>query len=145
MKTILVAIDNEKGTNDLLSFAGDMASKYGAKLYILHIAQPEPEFIGYDVGPEYIRVKAAEEYREEHRWLQDIAKQLESKDVEAEALLIQGYIAEEILKESESVNADLVICGSHANGFFYDLFMGNTAVELSKKSERPLLIYPMKS
>jgi nucleotide-binding universal stress UspA family protein len=143
MKNILLAVDNEPGTSDLVDFAGDMAAKFGARLYILHIASPDPEFVGYDVGPEYIRVSAAREYRDEHRWLQGIAKTLESKQVEARALLIQGYVAEEILKEADDVEADLVITGSHERGFFTNLFMGNTAVELSKKTKRPLLLYPM--
>lgn len=143
MKNILVAIDNEPGTHELVQFAGDMAAKYGATLYLLHIAQPEPEFVGYDVGPEYIRISAANEYREEHRWLQSIAKLLEPKNIEAHALLIQGYVAEEVLKEADDINADLVICGSHERGLFYNLFQGNTAVELSKKTKRPLLLFPL--
>lgn len=143
MKKILLAVDNEEGTNELLDYAGKMASLYGATLYILHIAQPNPEFVGYDVGPEYIRLDAARQYRDEHRWVQDLAKQLESRNVDARALLIQGYVAEEILRQAEDIEADLVICGSHKNGFFYSLFMENTAVELSKKSKRPLLVYPM--
>jgi nucleotide-binding universal stress UspA family protein len=143
MKKILLAVDNEEGTNELLDYAGKMASLYGATLFILHIAQPNPEFVGYDVGPEYIRLDAARQYRDEHRWVQDLAKQLESRNVDAQALLIQGYVAEEILKQAEDIEADLVICGSHKNGFFYSLFMENTAVELSKKSKRPLLVYPM--
>jgi len=143
MKKILLAVDNEDGTNELLDYAGKMASVYGATLYILHIARPDPEFVGYDVGPEYIRLDAARQYRDEHRWVQELAKQLASKNIDARALLVQGYISEEILKQSEDIDADLVICGSHKNGFFYNLFMENTAVELSKKSKRPLLFYPM--
>lgn len=143
MKKILLAVDNEDGTNELLDYAGKMAARYNARLYILHIAQPDPEFVGYEVGPEYIRLDAARHYRDEHRWVQDLAKQLASRDIDARALLIQGYAAEEILNQAEDIDVDLVICGSHKNGFFYSLFMDNTAVELSKKSKRPLLIYPM--
>lgn len=143
MKKLLLAIDNEKRTDDLLDFAGDLAAKYDSTLYILHIARPEPEFVGYDVGPEYIRLDAAYEYRDEHRWVQELAQRLASRNIDARALLIQGYVAEEILKEADDIDADLVICGSHKNGFFYNLFMDNTSVELTKRSNRPLLIYPM--
>ncbi|MFT5596716.1 MAG: nucleotide-binding universal stress UspA family protein [Flammeovirgaceae bacterium] len=143
MKKILLAVDNEAGTKDLLDYAGKMASLYNATLYILHIARPEPEFVGFDVGPEYIRLDAAREYRDEHRWVQNLAKQLDSRNIDARALLIQGYVAEEILKQADNIEAELVICGSHKNGFFYNLFMESTAIELSKKSKRPLLIYPM--
>jgi nucleotide-binding universal stress UspA family protein len=143
MKKILLAVDNEDGTNEMLDYAGKMASLYNATLYILHIARPDPEFVGYDVGPEYIRLDAARQYRDEHRWVQELAKRLDSQNIDARALLIQGYVADEILKQADDIEADLVICGSHKNGFFYNLFLENTAVELSKKSKRPLLIYPM--
>ncbi|MCZ4408822.1 universal stress protein [Cryomorphaceae bacterium 1068] len=143
MKRILIAVDNENGTDEMLDYAGKMASLYDATLYILHIARPEPEFVGYDVGPEYIRLDAAREYRDEHRWVQELAKRLDSQNIDARALLIQGYVADEILKQADDIEADLVICGSHKNGFFYNLFLENIAVELSKKSKRPLLVYPM--
>lgn len=143
MKKILLAVDNVDGTNKLLDFAGEMASAYGATLYILHIARPNPEFVGYDVGPEYIRLDAAREYRDDHRWIQNLAKQLGKRNIDARALLIQGYVAEEILREADDIDADLIMCGSNEGGFFTNLFAGNTAVELSKQSKRPLLIYPM--
>ena len=143
MKRILLAVDNEDGTNEMLEYAGEMASLYNATLYILHIARPEPEFVGYDVGPEYIRLDAARDYRNEHRWVQELAKKLDSKNIDARALLVQGYVSEAILNQADDIDADLVICGSHKNGFFYNLFMENTAVELSKKSKRPLLFFPM--
>jgi len=143
MKKILLAVDNEDGTNEMLDYAGKMASLYNATLYILHIARPDPEFVGYDVGPEYIRLDAAHQYRDEHRWVQELAKKLDARDIDARALLVRGYVAEAILEQAEDIDADLVICGSHKNGFFYNLFLENTAVELSKKSKRPLLFYPM--
>jgi len=143
MKKILIAVDNEDGTNEMLDYAAKMASLYEATLYILHIARPDPEFVGYDVGPEYIRLDAARNYRDEHRWVQELAKKLDSRNIDARALLVQGYVADAILEQADDIDADLVICGSHKNGFFYNLFMENTAVELSKKSKRPLLFFPM--
>jgi len=143
MERILLAIDNETGSDKLLDYAANIAAQYKARLYILHIARPEPEFVGYDVGPEYIRVDAAHQYRDEHRWVQELAKRLESKKIDARAILIQGYVSEAILEQAEDIDADLVVCGSHKNGFFSSLFLDNTAVELSKKSKRPLLLFPM--
>lgn len=144
MKNILLAVDQEKETSKLVDFAAQMAELYKAKLYILHIAEPEPEFLGYDVGPEYIRVSAAHDYRDEHRWVQSLAKQMKDRNVEAVALLIQGYVAEEVLKEADSIDADLIICGSHERSFFSSIFLENTSVELAKSTDRPLLVYPLK-
>lgn len=142
-KNVIVAVDQEEKTHFLIDRAADLCQKMGGKLWILHVSDPEPEFVGYEAGPEYIRLDAALEYREEHRWIQGVAERFKDRDIEMEALLLQGYVAETILTEADRIDADLIVCGSHRRGFFFSTFMENTAVELSKKSERPLLIYPL--
>lgn len=140
---VIVAVDQEERTHFLIDRAADFCELVGAKLWVLHVADPEPEFVGYEAGPEYIRLDAALEYREDHRWVQGIAERLKDRSVQAEALLVQGYVADVILEEADRIDADMIVCGSHNRGFFFSTFMENTAVALSKKSERPLMIFPL--
>ena len=142
-KNVIVAIDQEERTHFLVDRATDFCELVGAKLWVLHVADPEPDFVGYDAGPEYIRLDAALEYRVGDRWVQSIANRIKDRNVEAEALLVPGYVAKVILREADRINADMIVCGSHRRGFFFSTFMDNTAVTLSKKSERPLMIFPL--
>lgn len=72
IKNILVAIDFNETVGELLSYAEALAIKFDAKIWVLHVAAPNPDFVGYEPGPQYIRDFKADELREEHRSLQNI-------------------------------------------------------------------------
>lgn len=143
IKTILVAVDFNKTVKELLNYAESLAEKYHAKIWLLHVTDPEPDFIGYEPGPQYIRDIKAEEYREEHRNLQDLCDSCLNKDIQVEALLIQGSTVEMILKEAEELQADLMIVSTHQHGFFFNIFSESVSLELFKKSNIPLLTIPV--
>ena len=57
-----------------------MAEKFGSKLWLVHIAAPDPDFVGYGTGPIYIRDSRAKELKEEHQQLMHIMDDLRSTD-----------------------------------------------------------------
>ncbi len=142
MKNILVGIDFHKETQVLISESAKLAKAFGAKVWLIHVAPPEPDFVGYDVGPQYIRDNLAEELREEHKKLQVYANQLESFDIEAEGLLIQGATVEMVLEESEKLNVDLIVVGHHEHSFFHSLLFESVSAKIVNKSKVPVLILP---
>ena len=87
-----------------------------AKVYVLHVAEPEPEFVGYDAGPEVVRTQVAEELHREHRAVQSLAGRFRDNDVDATALLIRGPTVETTLKEAASLEAGLIVVGSNGHG-----------------------------
>ncbi len=127
----------------LLQFASAIAEKFNSSIWIVHIAAPDPDFVGYDVGPSYIREMRAEELRKEHRQLQEIADQLSKKGIKAEGLLIQGPTVEMILEEVGKLKIDLLIMGSHKHGFLYETWVGHTSVKVIKEIPIPVLIIPL--
>ncbi|MDT0685074.1 universal stress protein [Autumnicola psychrophila] len=143
INNILVAVDFDESVGNLLNYTESLAEKYDAKIWLLHVADPEPDFIGYEPGPQYIRDLKAEEYRDEHRKLQALCDRFLSKNLHAEALLIQGSTVEMILKEAEELQADLMIVNTHKHGFFFNLFSESVSLELFKKSNIPLLTIPV--
>jgi nucleotide-binding universal stress UspA family protein len=143
MKNILVAVDFDERTFELVNYAAEFAKKFGAKIWIVHIAAPEPDFVGYDVGPTYIRDSRAGELRVEHKNLRVLVDKLLQEGIEADALLISGSTVKMILDEAKKLHADLIITGSHDHSFIYNAFVGSTSLELFKKSEIPLLTVPL--
>ena len=127
MKNILVTIDFEEKAISLVEKAAEFAEKFGSKVWIVHIAAPDPDFLSYEPGPQYIRDSRAEELRKEHRIIQDFTKMLTDQGIDAEGLLIQGPTQEMILAESEKLNIDLIIIGHHAHGLLYKIFAGSVA------------------
>lgn len=143
MKNILVAVDFDTGQEVLIEKAREFAEGFNAKLWLLHVSAPDPEFVGYDAGPQSERDWRAAQLREKHRTLQAHAQELKAGGLKAEALLVQGPIQETILKEAEKLGIDLIIAGHNEHGLFYKAIIGSVTSRVIKKSRVPLLIVPL--
>ncbi len=143
MKNILVAIDFDENEQLLIDKAFQLAEAFHSKIWLVHIAAPDPYFVGYDVGPQYIRDSRASELRKEHRLLQEYTAKLREKGVSAEGLLIQGSTIEMVIEESKKLNIDLIIVGHHEHTFIYKTFVGSVSENIVKKSKIPVLIIPL--
>lgn len=143
MKNILVAIDFEEETQLLVDKALEIAKQFGSKIWLLHIAAASPDYVGYTVGPQYIRDNIAGTLREEHKLIQKYADQLKAKNIAAEGLLVQGATSNTILKESAKLNIDLVVIGHHKHSSLYKIFVDDVDSEIISNSKVPVLIIPM--
>lgn len=142
MKRILVPVDFSAMTDAVTGMGAALAQALGAELFLLHVAQPEPEFITYEPGPASVRQAVAREISEEHRKLHALDKQLEAKGLRVTSLVIQGYTVEKILQEIERLRIDLVIMGSHGHGALFHLLLGSVSEGVLRKAKCPVLIVP---
>ncbi|MEL0456666.1 universal stress protein [Flavobacteriaceae bacterium SZ-1-7] len=143
MKNILVSIDFDGNEQVLLDNAVMLAQKFGSKIWVLHIAAPNPDFVGYEVGPRFERDFRANQLREEHKKIQEYSDNLEQKGLHAEALLIQGATVETIMEKANDLNIDLIIAGHSDHDFLYKAFIGSVSSQIIKKSKIPVLIVPL--
>ncbi|MBT8190881.1 MAG: universal stress protein [Bacteroidia bacterium] len=143
IKNILVAVDLKSTDNALLQIAMHQALAFKAKTWIIHVAAPDPLFVGYKIGPQYIRDSRADTLKEEHHTLYHYMKSMEDKGAECTALLIQGSTLEMLLKEIEKLKIDLVIMGEHRHGLMYESFIGHTSTKILKNTNVPVLIVPI--
>jgi nucleotide-binding universal stress UspA family protein len=120
------------------------AEAFNAKIWLMHVAAPDPEFVGYDVGPQYIRDSRAGELREEHRVIQEQTDWLKEQGCDAEGLLIQGATIEMIMEESKKLDVDMIMTGHHERSFLYNAFVGSVSAQIMKNSKIPVLIVPFK-
>lgn len=143
LENLMVAVDFNDSIGELMAFAESMAEKFNSKIWVVHVADPEPDFIGYEPGPQYIRDLKAEEFREEHHSLQEIRKNFIGDNLESEALLIQGSTVETVLAEVKKLKIDLLIVGTHKHSFLHNLLQESVSLELLKKIEVPMLTVPI--
>jgi nucleotide-binding universal stress UspA family protein len=120
----------------------EIAKAVSGKLWFLHVAEPEPDFIGYEVGPQSVRDSLSIKFREQHRMLQEIADRVRKGGVDATALLVQGSTVETILAKAAKLGADMIIVGTHGRGAMYQLLVGSVSEGLLHNSECPILIVP---
>ncbi len=143
MKNILVTIDFNEKEALVIDKAFQLAQSFGSKLWLMHIAAPDPDFVGYEAGPQDVRDSRATELRKQHKLLQEYTTSLKNKGVDSESLLVQGATIEMIIEESKKLHVDLIIAGHHKHGFFYNAFVGSVSAEVIKKSKIPVLIVPL--
>lgn len=143
MKNILVAVDLDESSQVLVEKAAELAEKFDSKVWVLHIADPEPDFVGNKVGPQYIRDLRVKELLQEHQLIRKYTDSLRTKNIDADGLLIAGPTVQLILEEIEKLAIDLVIIGHHPHNLMYKIFTGSTHTAVVKKSKVQVLVVPL--
>jgi nucleotide-binding universal stress UspA family protein len=141
---ILVAVDLSPASEKVVEAARGVAELTGAKIYILHVAEPDPDFVGYDAGPEVVRTQVARELRREHRAVQALAENLRAEGLDATALLVRGPTVQTTLKEAENLKAGLIVVGTHGHGAVYDVLIGSYSAGIIRSSKLPVLVVPIR-
>ena len=104
--------------------------KLGAKeLYLLHVI---------DITVAEIEAFELEEvYREK---LEELAKEMREKGINAKAEVRVGIPSLEIAEASEKANVDLIVTPSVGENVWRQMFMGSTASNLARATKRPVLL-----
>jgi nucleotide-binding universal stress UspA family protein len=140
MKTILVPVDFSDVTEKVVDTAAQLAEAFESRIVLVHVAEPEPQFVGYDPGPMSVRVAVAGDIHVDQRRLE--ALKLKFSGTEVLALQVQGSIPEEILSLAQEHSATLIVMGSHGHGALYRLLVGSVANAVLKAGICPVLIVP---
>ncbi|MBL7964340.1 MAG: universal stress protein [Flavobacteriales bacterium] len=141
--TIIAAIDLSPPSERVVEHAAQLARAFQGRLYIIHVAAPDPEFVGLEVGPAHVRDQRAAELREEHARLHQMAASLRAQGVDAEALLVQGPTVETLLQEVVRLNAQHLVTGSHGRTGLMSVLMGSVCAQLLREVKVPITIIPM--
>ncbi len=139
---ILAAVDFSPVTDAVLATLGRIGTLSAVKVHLVHVAPPEPDFVGYAPGPDVVRGQVAAELRTQHQRLQELADRLRAGSIEATALLLQGPTVDALIAECGKRQAGLIVLGSHGHGAVYDLLVGSVAEGVVKRSKVPVLQVP---
>jgi nucleotide-binding universal stress UspA family protein len=139
---LLVPIDFSDVTPFVLEAAQTLALAFKSRIVLLHIAEPEPDFVGFEPGPVSVRSSVAKEFHGQHKQLEESRQQLVNAGIETVALHIQGPTVEKIIHESIQQNAGIIVLGSHGHGALYNLLTGSIAAGILKSAKCPVLVVP---
>ena len=140
---VLAALDLDRTTPDVLREARLWTRRLGAELFLIHVAEPDPDFIGYGAGPESVRLAVAHKFTRAHQRLDALAVDLRKEGfASTTALLIQGATAETILREADRLAVDVILMGTRARGAVREIFVGSVSKEVLRASTRPVLLIP---
>jgi len=139
---IITPIDFSDVTDEVVAKTAQLAKALDAKVWLIHAAVPEPDFVSYEVGPEYIRDSAARRLREEHRMLGQYQDNLRADGVDVTAMMVPGQPVAKILQEAQRLEADWIVLGSHGHGALHNLLAGSVCQGVVKKATCPVVIIP---
>jgi nucleotide-binding universal stress UspA family protein len=142
MRNVLVAVDFSEGTAGVIQRAAELARAFASRIWVLHVAAPEPDFVGYAAGPASVRDQVATELHAEHRQVQSLAESLRAQGLDAAAVLVRGATAETILAEADRLQADLIVVGTHGHNAFRRVLLGSVSEGVLRGSSAPLLVVP---
>lgn len=141
-KSILVPTDFSEFSDNALEKAYDIAKQYKAKVYLLHvIGVVRTCAVDYCFDQQTIDEldrKAAESSRDMMQ--KQIEKVVKSKDVEITAHLTKGTPYEEILKEQEARDIDLIVIASHGRTGILGHLLGSVAEKVVRGAKCPVVL-----
>jgi nucleotide-binding universal stress UspA family protein len=139
---ILAAVDFSPVSEQVLQTLARMAMTFPVRVTLVHVAPPDPAFVGYDTGPDAVRGQVAAELHASHRQLQQLADRMRASGVEVTALQLQGATVATVLAEADRLGAELIVLGSHGHGAVYELLVGSVAEGVVRRSKVPVLLVP---
>ena len=160
MKRILVPIDFSDVTPSVIDLARQLAKALDAEIHLVHVreitAAPMPGRLGYGLAgmPELAPMtgvpvpgfepmpEAIAESEDEKARLARWEKEIAQDGVTVTLHEPTGAVAEEILKQADAINADLIVMGTHGHGAMYNLLVGSATKGVLKHSTRPVLLVP---
>ncbi len=139
---ILVGIDFGESSHLITQAAALLARALEAKIWLVHVAEPDPEFVGYEADSTAMRDVVAKRYHAEHRDLQTIAQGLRDDGLDCVGLLVQGATVATLLHEADKVAADIIVVGSHGKGVIKRLLIGSTSEGVLHRASVPVYVVP---
>jgi nucleotide-binding universal stress UspA family protein len=140
--SVLVAVDFSSVTAKQLDAVRELAKGRTLEVYLIHVAAPNPDFVGYQAGPDVVLDQVAEEFRREHGQLEELTAELSSDTIDVTPVLVPGSTVDTLLDEARRLGVGLLVVGSHGHGAAYDLVVGGFSSKIIKKSPVPVLVVP---
>lgn len=142
---ILVALDFSEVTERTMDVVARLPGIGDAEVALLHVAAPEPDFVGYEAGPEVVRDQVADELRRERDELHRLAERLRAAGISTTAVMVPGPTVETIFAQATKRNAELIVIGSHGHGAVFDLLFGSVSDGVVRRSTLPVLVVPSRT
>lgn len=132
LRNILFATDFSPSAQAVLSHALDLARRYGAVLYTVHVLPHMPFVEASQPDPEQIKLFASQQ-------LPALMQSASLKDVEHKELIEQGEVPEVLSELVRKHGIDLIVIGTGGRQGLGKLLLGSVAEEVFRNAECPVL------
>ncbi|RZN15031.1 MAG: universal stress protein [Methanosarcinales archaeon] len=142
-KKIVVATDGSKEAEKAIKCAVELSRLAGAKLYAIYVID-RASFLSTPLVTMPIDVawgKLEEQFHNEAaETIKKIVDAGAAVGVEVEAKIVEGHAAEEIIKFSEELPADLTVMGSLGKSGLSRFLLGSVADKVTRNAKLPVMV-----
>ncbi len=139
IKKILFPTDFLEGSSDAIPFAIDIAKKYDARLYIIHVVQDVAQATGWYVP----HASVDELYKDMEKSARKEIERFFAEELRGfdnyENHIIRGTPSHEILDFVEKYDINLIVMGTHGRKGLDKLIFGSTAEKIVRNALCPVL------
>lgn len=140
---VLVCVDLSPASEAVAEFVVRLGATKDTVTSLLHVADPEPAFVGYSADTREHRDVVAKNLRDTHTDLETLAKRLRDAGLAIEVHMVRGAIAETILETARRVDAELIVVGSNGHNRLRNLVVGSVTDALLRDTPVPITIVPL--
>lgn len=139
IRHILVPIDFSGYSKNALRYAVPMAEQFNATLHLVYVIEPTiyPADLGFG---QVVMPGVEEELRSKSKaQLENLIVEEIGSRVKAEAVVRTGKPHQEILREAEEKDVDLIIVATHGHTGVEQILFGSTAMRIVRLAKCPVL------
>ena len=133
IKQIGVALERSNVDAKAISAAIAMAKSQKARLTLIHVVETPGSMV-------YGKDAHSLHSREDQAYLEELAREIEERDLPVETLLLSGKPISELVKSVREMNFDLLVLGSHGHRGVEDVIFGQTVDSVRHAVKIPVLI-----
>ncbi len=139
IKSILFPTDFSEGSAQALQYAVDLANRYGAKLYLLHIIYDIAKGAGWYVP----HISMDQLYKDIEEGAKKELERFGNEEIggfkNVERAVIKGVPHEEIINFAKNNKIDLIVIGTHSRKGLDRILFGSTAAQVVRFAPCPVL------
>lgn len=139
LNRILTPTDFSDCATGAVLYAKLLASRFGARLTLLHAAPPQPVFEPLPVSGISFFETIEEEQSRAASALESYGAEHLAEFPESDLVLATGGPADSILESSRSLDADIIVMGTHGREGLSRALLGSVAESVIQRSDRPVL------
>jgi nucleotide-binding universal stress UspA family protein len=138
MKKILIATDGSPSAQGAVELGIELADELRAEVVVVEVVP------AVDVVPMSgltVPTAVRHEVRDHERAaLEDVAALAAARGVVARTELLTGMPVDEIVARADSLDAELIVIGSHGHGAVASAFLGSVSRGVLQESRRPVVV-----
>ncbi len=140
IKQIIAPTDFSEPAGQGLQAAIEMASKFDARLMLIHVVDTVPTISGTHLMSGANAVQMQEQMQDNARkHIENLIRSEVPEQIPCEYKIVSGKPADEIIRLCQEASADLIVIATHGYSGMERFIFGSVAERVMRKAECPVL------